>query len=453
MPLLNSMGNMRNMTMFNSTTPSVFTNYLDVLSNSGGGATSLSTFPRGIFTSTGESFVSGYIPGAAYLNEYGMLLKIDAYGFILSQIELQCPTSNGQYHVYPRSISIDSSNNVYMVGTFSENGLLNKSFIAKFDSNLTLLWQRQYYTGITWNSGFFDVLVDESSGSVYACGYVDLSFTNSYPVVLKYNSSTGSLISQRRITTAATSLKGTQITSDSSNNYYVGSFVQNSTNGIIITKFNNSDTFQWSIKSTLAPFNYLMATDSSGNTYFAANNQTYVNLMKISSSGSIVWQKRANLDPTSGGGNGRLAGLTVDTSGNVYLFVGVYVPADNRTYTVLLKLDSSGSILWQNRIQGPLGSNINDDLFNSRISWKNRKIWLSFNYSFPQTYTFSLPDDGTLTGTFATYTYLPSTLVSFTTTALTVSTEVNTSATLSYTDAAGVITSSSGSTTQTVTAI
>lgn len=451
MPLLNSMGNMRNMTMFNSTIPSAFTNYLDVLSNSGSGSTSLSTFPCGRFTSTGESFVSGYIPGAAYLNEYGMLLKTDAYGYILNQIQLQCTTSNGQYYVYPRSITVDSSNNVYMVGTFSENGLLNKSFIVKFDSNLNILWQRQYYTGTGWSGGFYDVIVNENSGTVYACGYIDFSYTNSAPIVIKYNSSTGSLISQRKTSTTTTVLKGTQITSDSSSNYYVGGFVQNGT-GIVITKFNSSDTFQWSINSSLAVFNYLMATDTSGNTYFAANDQTYVNIMKISSSGSIVWQKRTRLDPSSTGGNGKLAGLTVDTSGNVYLFVGIYVPLDNRNYTVLLKMNSGGTVLWQNRIQGPLGSII-ENLFNSQISWRGNKLWVSFGYSFPQTYNFSLPDDGSLTGTFTNYTYLPTTLVSFTATSLTISTLVNTSATISYTDAAGVVYLASGTTTQIVTPI
>lgn len=140
---------------------------------------------------------------------------------------------------------------------------------------------------------------------------------------------------------------------DSSNNIYVGGHVYTvvaSTYGTSVIKYNSSGTIQWqkNMYSTQGIFvnrAAAMATDSSGNVYFHASsyNNPYTGYgsaltVKLDSSGSILWQRE--LRPTNSTIQSRA--VAVDSSGNVYVSSLI-----NSASSLVAKYNSSGTLQWQ----------------------------------------------------------------------------------------------------------
>ena len=86
--------------------------------------------------------------------------------------------------------------------------------------------------------------------------------------------------------------------------------------------------------------------DSSGNLYFVGSytlssvERPY--LMKVDTSGSVVWAKWFDYNPGASQG-GAFYSITIDSSDNVYVS-GNYAPT--RTQWILSKFDSSGTLAW-----------------------------------------------------------------------------------------------------------
>lgn len=104
-------------------------------------------------------------------------------------------------------------------------------------------------------------------------------------------------------------------------------------------------------------------TDSSGNIYItgslygtADTGQRYAYVAKLTSSGSIVWQKKFAyyaVAQNTRSANGRA--VWTDSSGNVYA-VSTDMPADNYAsyeHPQVYKFDSNGNLLWQRRYDNP----------------------------------------------------------------------------------------------------
>jgi hypothetical protein len=89
-----------------------------------------------------------------------------------------------------------------------------------------------------------------------------------------------------------------------------------------------------------------LVVDSSGNIIICGNTDSGVLLAKYDSNGSLQWQKLFNPGMFSNGG--AQGGLAIDNSGNIYL--GTNYSFQNST-PILIKLDSSGTVLWGQRIQ------------------------------------------------------------------------------------------------------
>jgi hypothetical protein len=168
---------------------------------------------------------------------------------------------------------------------------------------------------------------------------------------------------------------------DSSGNSYVTGVVPrdkgNHKSSSFITKINSSGIIQWSLIVLLNPGangdNYEssfqnLVLDSSGNIYAAGlvnyttgnqNGQLYVPvIIKVNTSGSVVWLKRLN--SSSGttsfyqGGN-LLYGfidITSDSSDNIYVSTGINDTSLARPAgAVLVKMNSSGTVLWSRKFQ------------------------------------------------------------------------------------------------------
>ena len=88
------------------------------------------------------------------------------------------------------------------------------------------------------------------------------------------------------------------------------------------------------------------AFDSSGNMYVAASgSKSY--LVKISPTGIVSWKKEFNTGWIGGSPNTYNGSIRIDSSGNIYIF-GTWDSSPQQF--LLVKLDSNGDILWQNRV-------------------------------------------------------------------------------------------------------
>jgi len=126
---------------------------------------------------------------------------------------------------------------------------------------------------------------------------------------------------------------------------YIGGYGKtNTSSGVYyfyVAKYNSSGTIQWQRKleqGTGNNVNQGFFADSSGNSYLTGysvqSGTQYGIIAKYNSSGTIQWQRRFN-GPSSGNGSA----VTTDSSGNVYV-CGSYP-------YLILKYNSSGTLQWQ----------------------------------------------------------------------------------------------------------
>jgi len=139
------------------------------------------------------------------------------------------------------------------------------------------------------------------------------------------------------------------LASDSSGNVFIPMSFSGSLY-VAVAKLNSIGQFQWLSTSlgdgTNPVTSVAITTDASGNVYMTGSalgaDRTYVT--KVNSSGATQWTNYyRNASTTISYGQG----LRVDSSGNVFVLVQRSSGAFDGGTTYLLKLNSSGSIVWQ----------------------------------------------------------------------------------------------------------
>jgi uncharacterized delta-60 repeat protein len=220
----------------------------------------------------------------------------------------------------------------------------------------------------TWGGSSSDIgqsVAIDSSGDMYVTGYT-LSFgpgSPSYAAVtlLKY-SSVGTLLWEKIWSGSGNGSEfGYGVAVDTSGDVYVtgytGSFGVTGFD-VFLLKFNSSGNLVWQKTwgGNSNDFGYGVGVDASGNIYVTGATQSFgagaydVVLLKFNSTGSLVWQK-------TWGGTGDDEGLSValDSSGNIYVGGETSSAGAGGIDALLLKFSPSGSLLFQ-KIWG--GSNI-----------------------------------------------------------------------------------------------
>lgn len=137
---------------------------------------------------------------------------------------------------------------------------------------------------------------------------------------------------------------------DSSSNAYTYGWIS-STGNVTLAKYNSGGTLQWEkeVATSGAIFNRV-TTDSAGNVLTATPfSSSQLQVTKLDSSGTAVWQKRVNgWTPGCSGVNVQCAAIATDTSNNVYVATPVYQSCE---YILsVLKLDSSGAMQWSRKV-------------------------------------------------------------------------------------------------------
>jgi hypothetical protein len=321
---------------------------------------------------------------------------------------------------YLYETSFDGVSNLYSIGTLG--------LVIKTASDGSATWKKTITTGglqITW-----DKVATVSPNVIYATGSYFQSATVPFFVVL---SGDGSVASARSITTGGTlsrlavSSSGSVYTSGYINPVSGGSTVVDNcfriVNGAITTKryYNNtaevnfgfigsggSDSAYLGGSVSTAPFmkinssfsvlwkafssfiDALAVVESNSDLYVVGQYSTgpLLFVMKLNANtGAFVWAKTLST-------SNRAVCVAVDSSSNVY------VGGRTASNGVILKVDSSGNLVWQRSVSIGVASQIKSIAVNTAT---NTIYALSSPTSTSNNYSFilSIPTDGSLTGTYS----------------------------------------------------
>lgn len=237
--------------------------------------------------------------------------------------------------------AVDSSGNMYICG-YRED-VRNDFYLVKLNPQGTIVWQTVLSN--TSTSIGYSVKVD-SSGNVYVAGLAASSGNDVFEVA-KYNSS-GVLQWQKRFGNGALGATAYSLALDSSANVYVGGrYYNGGTYDFMLLKYDSAGTIQWRQKYAASSYDCYgqgVTVDSSGNIYITGYTNMSASwdmlLLKYDSSGTLLWQRKLGVGSTE-----IANAVATDSSGNVYICG--YSNTTGADALVIAKYNSSGTVQWQ----------------------------------------------------------------------------------------------------------
>jgi len=244
--------------------------------------------------SAGNFYVGGQCNNSGTYRE--SLIKIQTGGNAAWSVGFyNTGTGIGESGASINAIFTDSSNNVYTVFR-DQNG-----WLSKFNSAGTHQWSTSMTDGY-YGSGALD-----SSNNVYVLGSVKPS-TLWILSLMKVTSTGGSALWQRSLTQTGAYTFDAGLGIDSSNNVYIlGTTTISATTSFVLAKYNSSGTIQWQrgfgLSGTTSPLE--LTVDSAGNCYAVgastASGTANMQIVKYNSSGTIQWQRSIVYGSSVGG--------------------------------------------------------------------------------------------------------------------------------------------------------
>ena len=367
--------------------------------------------------SSGNMFVVGNM-NTDFANNAGdmFLAKYDSSNTLQWQKSLTWTLASTAYRIEQvNDIYIDSSNNIFITGSirglqYSYYG--GNAFFAKLDSSGSFLMQKeitqqpqggvanQWYYG-----GMGRKIITDSSGNIYlALGGRVIAGT-----VMKLNSS-GVIQWQKNQQDTNTmpylchTMNGLVLDESNGVLYGLSSPEEfNNAGGAVITvsKFNISTgasvwrTHFESSVNTYLPWGSGLVKGPSGDLYFAmacdhSNHNIYIGKLSAST-GSVVWTKKFATSVSD-----YSTGIAVDSSENIY--VSGYTVGSTTGAVLILKYDSSGSLLWQRTMYATPAASFDTSGKIYVESAGGFSVMLKIN---GKPMIAKLPADGTMTGTYS----------------------------------------------------
>jgi hypothetical protein len=192
----------------------------------------------------------------------------------------------------------------------------------------------------------------DSSGNAYIAAHVSTNTSASAVMGAAKITSTG--IAWNTSITATSGNHGSIGNNfvDSSGNFYF-LIPQDSPSALKIYKLSSTGSITWQkILTAQNAGSGALAVDSSGNVVIAAQSWNGSNydgcLIKLDSSGNLTWQKKLS----SSNSYDYFEDLTIDSSGNIYTCGFMFI---NDTSNVIAKYNSSGDLQWQRKLTGSGG--------------------------------------------------------------------------------------------------
>src|SRR3989339_792655 len=238
---------------------------------------------------------------------------------------------------YGTGIAVDISGNIYVTGYESVTGQGNNIWTRKYDNNGSEVWTKTH-NGVTDGSDQGRGIAVDSSGNVYVTGSEEIA-GHSYNIWTRKYNSNGAEIWTRTYNGAANSTdSGIGIAVDDSGNVYVTGTeeVTGQSYNIWTRKYDSSGSEVWTKtyngSANASDYGNGIAVDDIGNVYVtgcetvAGQNFSNTWTRKYDSNGTEVWTRTYN-----GNANGTDvgSGITVDSSGNIYVTGYTFVSGEN----------------------------------------------------------------------------------------------------------------------------
>ena len=244
-------------------------------------------------------------------NEQINLMKLDSNGTLVSQVNFNKVDTRPSEFI--NRMIWGKDNNLYVMGWgFSGNIYAPQSFILKVNSSLSRVWGRQWNNNRDSFCGVLGAGIDPS-GNVYCAVSNNYAVTAQDPGLAKLNSS------------------GTQ-------QWHKVRYYSGTNDGI------SENSFDAIIDNSNEPIHIHTGA------YWTVG-QAY-NVRKLNSSGTEQWVTAISNNEFNGGSIGALA---VDANNDIYALV-------RRSSTFLVKLNTSGTVLWKRDILNFSGENLRVDL-------------------------------------------------------------------------------------------
>tara|TARA_B100001564_G_scaffold187175_1_gene157171 strand:+ start:6378 stop:12611 length:6234 start_codon:yes stop_codon:yes gene_type:complete len=248
--------------------------------------------------SSDNVIVTGYAPILISGNQsYGFLIaKYNSSG-VLQWARTLDQEGTGNKNEYGYGIAVDSSDNIYVCGEAGNSGYGSTDcLIAKYDSSGNIQWQKLLGDQYSTTQDRFRSVTVDSSDNIYAIGHSEKPNDNNDTIIAKYDAS-GNIAWQKYIDNDA---QGKAIDTDSSGNVYILSesirVVGAGNADLYIAKLDSSGNMQW--QNTLGgeynelTFDLCISLDNlyiSGTTRSLSSNTYWKTVVaKLPTDGSLV---------------------------------------------------------------------------------------------------------------------------------------------------------------------
>lgn len=364
------------------------------------------TVAAGSITGTGQfTFGTGVTVTGVASGNSPLLVKYNSFGIVQWAVSSTSGTYGGTF----TAVALDSSGNIYAVGTFNGSGsstpiaAMNfgngvsltapssngfNTLLVKYNSAGLAQWARTYSGALGVGSASLRAVTVNSAGEVYVAGSLTSTLTYTFDtgitvtgqnalaqiLLVKYTSSGAAVWA--RTTTAGYSSSINSLALDTSGNVFAGGFV--SSGGVGST----TNTFGTGVSLT------------------GRVNGTDIMLLKYNSSGIVQWAKSV----TDGSSGSAFDSIAIDSNGNIFgvgtisgtgvntFSTGVTATGliTGKTSPLLVKYDSSGIAQWARTITSASGGSTTpeDILFKSVAVDSTGNAYVAGKFKSPL-YTFS----------------------------------------------------------------
>jgi len=412
----------------------------------GGAGNDSSTTPTPVIDASGNIYGAGLTASIGAGGNDIVLFKLSPAGSVIWQRTLGGAGSDTAY-----SVALDSSGAVYVAGSTDSQGAgLSELLLAKYSNSGVLQWQRSL--GGAGNE--FGAAIAISSGdAIYVAGTTNPGVGSGDMLLARYSTS-GTIQWQVRLG-GASSEAGNGVTVDSSGNVYICGFSGSTGSGsldAIIAKYNSAGALQWQRSLSAAGTDIAngVVADSFGGVCVVGNTDSQgagandLLISKYNSSGALQWQRSLG-----GAGNEYGFRITTDSAGDFYVAGRSDAIGAGLSELLLAKYSNSGVLQWQ-RSLGGAGNEFGTGIAlgpSGEMCVLGRTE--SAGAGGQDIIVARLPSDGSMTGTYGSFTYAATSLADAART-LTDSAVSLTAANAGLTDAARTLTDAAGTLTSTL---
>lgn len=364
----------------------------------------------------GYTYTSGYDTGLSTNSAY--VSKYDTAGNTVWRKRIF-----GSFTYVTRSIVVDPDGITYACG-YNTSSATNEMYLTALNSNGGTQWTKSFRNG-SYNTIGYAIAVDKTNNIVYVCGYGINSGTGADGCMGAVYASSGSLRWTSDFTYTNSDYLYAVTTKESQGlAVFAGSSNTGTSTVGIIQRVDSSGADAGSFKFTPSPAHeaqFKGVTQDSANYVIACGDYRQGNVLYTallvkasanSSSATVSWAVRLNATGETYG-----AGVCVDANDNIYVVGFTDDQSTGYFSAMIVKYNSSGTVLWQNKLSGP------DNVFGYGISYDsaNNAVNVVGAYSSATagsyvSFTAKLPSDGTGHGTYGDLTYGPSYVNSVSTT-------------------------------------